>query len=130
MNIFYCNLNRFNEEIEEFVIAKNKIESSLKLKGQLQNKMTVNEFMNYVNDFKNTLINLSDIIAFNIYELINGDKVIIFSSKNKDNENLFKSLLEKIKYNFNNCKKLSYAELLQNSLNTNYFSIDNEIYIP
>lgn len=131
MEVFYCNLNKFNEEIEEFVIAKNKIESSLKLQGNLEKKMTVNEFISYVKKFNDVfIIEASKMIPFHIYDLINGDKVVILSSSNTEEmENLFKGLLKKINYDFNNCKKISYTELLENSINDPYFSINNEIYV-
>lgn len=130
MEIFYCNINEFNEDIESFVIAKNKIETNLKITKQIDKKMTVNEFISYTSKFKNIYIyDTSSIITFNIYTLINDDKVIVFSSNNNTIIDDFKESLNKIKYDFDNLKKVSYIELLENPLNSPYFSINNDIYI-
>ena len=49
MNIFYSNINKFNEEIEDFVIAKNKIEKQLIEEEKIEKKMSITEFMEYIN---------------------------------------------------------------------------------
>jgi len=130
MEVFYCNLNEFNEDIESFVIAKNKIESNLKITKQIDKKMSVNEFISYVSNFPNIYIyNSQSIITFNIYKLINGDNVIVFSSNNNTITNNFKEELNKINYNFDNLNKIDYLKIIENPLNSPYFSINNEIYV-
>lgn len=130
MEVFYCNINKFNEDIESFVIAKNKIESNLRMLNKLDKKMTVNEFLEYVSNFNNNFINKSSsIISFNIYDLINGDKIIIYSGLDNDFEKEFLEKIKEIDFDITKLNKISFTQLLENPINDSYFSINDEIYI-
>ena len=52
MNIYFCNINNINENVEDFVIAKNKIERPLIEREELERKMSIKEF-----NFENTSLN-------------------------------------------------------------------------
>lgn len=133
MNIYFCNINTINENVEDFVIAKNKIEKSLIEKEEIEKKMTIFEFLEYVNLTGKIFIcndEQSNAIPFNIYNTNNDELVIIFSSTNTDNDNIFKDHLLKIQYNIDNLKKISEIDLIQGKIkNSEYYIIDNNYYI-
>ena len=131
MNIYFCNINNINENVEDFVIAKSKIEKPLLDKEEIKKKMSIKEFIEYIDLTKNIYI-LNDsnnsAIPFNIYTNKN-EYIIIYSSIN-NSDNSFKEYLENINYDLNNLKQISELKVINGELdNTPYFIIDNKFYI-
>ena len=135
MNIYFCNINRINEEVEDFVIAKNKIEKPLLESEQLEKKMSIQEFLDYIDLTKNIFMsndgsNIS--IPFSIYNPSEKDIVIIYSLDSKIDKytKLFKENLEKINYDIKNLKKISQLEILQGITSDKpYYIINNQFCI-
>jgi len=135
MNIYFCNINRINEEVEDFVIAKNKIEKPLIEKEQLEKKMSIQEFLGYIDLTKyifmsNDGSNIS--IPFSIDYPSENDIVIIYSLDSKIDKytKLFKENLEKINYDIKNLKEISQLEILQGiTSGKSYYIVNNQFYI-
>jgi len=135
MNTYFCNINMINEEVEDFVIAKNKIEQPLIEGEQLERKMSIQEFLNYIDLSKNIFMandesNIS--IPFSIIYPSKENIVIIYSLESKIEKytKLFKDNLEKIDYNLESLNKLSQLEILNGIVaNKPYYIIDNNFYI-
>jgi len=135
MKAYYTNINSFNEEIEDFVIAKNKIESHLIENGQIEKKMSIKEFFDYI-DLSNSIFMFNDkdnnVIAFNIYPTEQKDEyVVVFSSSLTNNKLIdeFKLSLANIKYNLSNLKHYTQLDLLNGILSDKRcFIINNEFY--
>ena len=135
MNVYFCNINRINEEVDNFVIAKNKIEQPLIDEEKLEKKMSIQEFLNYIN-LTNNIFMANDAyntaIPFNIYKPIEENIVIIYAlEKNIDNvEESFKDALKNIKYNLSNLKELTQIEILEGATQDKcYYIINNEFYM-
>jgi len=135
MNVYFCNINRINEEVDNFVIAKNKIEQPLIDEEKLEKKMSIQEFLNYI-DLTNNIFMANDAyntaIPFNIYKPIEENVVIIYAlEKNIENvEESFKDALKNIKYNLSNLKELTQIEILEGATqNKCYYIINNEFYM-
>ena len=133
MKIYYTNINRINEEIEDFVIAKNKIEKPLIESGELEKKMTIQEFINYI-DFTNNVFMVNDkensVIPFEIKEINKDELVVAFSSTCNDEEiNEFKSKLDQIGFNLSKLTKHTPIDLLtDNFTKGSYFILNGEFY--
>jgi hypothetical protein len=135
MNIYFCNINRINEEVEDFVIAKNKIEKPLLESEQLEKKMSIQEFLDYIDLTKNIFMsndgsNIS--IPFSIYNPSEKDIVIIYSLDSKIDKytKLFKENLEKINYDIKILKEISQLEILQGITSDKpYYIINNQFCI-
>ena len=130
MDKYFCNINNINENVEDFVIAKNKIERPLIESEKLEKKMSIQEFIEYVDLSKNILMlnNISnDVIPFNIYK--NEDNyVIIYSSPNNKGDILIEHL-EKINYDLNNLKQLTPFDLINGKIkDSEYYIIDSNYY--
>lgn len=132
MKTYYCDISKFNEDIESFVIAKNKIESNMKLLEELNKKMTVNEFLAFATQFKNTYIYEGIPLSFTLYRLINDDVVILYAITEDKTEAIesFKSDLKKIGYELENLQEISYTDLIGQGIETPYFTINGIIYQP
>lgn len=135
MNVYFCNINRINEEVDNFVIAKNKIEQPLIDNEELEKKMSIQEFLNYIN-LTNNIFMANDAyntaIPFNIYKPTEENIVIIYAlEKNIDNvEESFKDALKNIKYNLSNLKELTQIEILEGATQDKcYYIINNEFYM-
>lgn len=135
MNVYFCNINRINEEVDNFVIAKNKIEQPLIDEEKLEKKMSIQEFLNYIN-LTNNIFMANDAyntaIPFNIYKPTEENIVIIYAlEKNIDNvEESFKDALKNIKYNLSNLKELTQIEILEGATQDKcYYIINNEFYM-
>lgn len=131
MNIYTTNISKINEDIESFVIAKNKIENNLIKNEELESKMTITEFMNYLN-FENSIVyvdnsnpKISKSICIRIFKIKN-DIIIVYASDYDDLT--FLEELESINYNVKNLKKISQMDFIENTP-TKYFIINNEIHI-
>ena len=131
MNIYTTNISKINEDIESFVIAKNKIANNLIKNEELESKMTITEFMNYLN-FENSIVyvdnsnpKISKSICIRIFKIKN-DIIIVYASDYDDLT--FLEELESINYNVKNLKKISQMDFIENTP-TKYFIINNEIHI-
>ena len=135
MNVYFCNINRINEEVEDFVIAKNKIEQPLIDNEELEKKMSIQEFLNYIDLTKNIFMandTYNTSIPFNIYNPTKENIVIIYAlEKNiKNCEEAFKDALKNIKYDLSNLKELTQLEILQGATqDKSYYIINNEFYM-
>ena len=135
MKAYYTNINSFNEEIEDFVIAKNKIESHLIENGQIEKKMSIKEFFDYI-DLSNSIFMFNDkdnnVIAFNIYPTEQKDEYVVVFSSSLTNDKLideFKLSLANIKYDLNSLKHYTQLDLLNGVLSDKRcFIINNEFY--
>ena len=47
MKTYWCNISKINEDIDSFVIAKNKIESDLIDCNTISGKMSIKDFLGY-----------------------------------------------------------------------------------
>lgn len=135
MKIYYSNINNFNEEIEDFVIAKAKIEKPLIESGEIEKKMSITEFIDYINLSKNVYL-LNDkshsVISFEIIKPSKDEIVIVYSSTADEKmNNQFKDDLEKVNYDLSKLEHLSQLDLLTGDadLNSrNYFILNGEFY--
>ena len=135
MNTYFCNINRINEEVEDFVIAKNKIEAPLIEEEKLEKKMSIQEFLNYIDLSKNIFMcndesNIS--IPFSISYPSNNDIVIIYSLDTQIEKytKLFKDNLSKINYNLDSLTKLSELEIFEGvTTDKPYYIMNNNFYI-
>ena len=136
MNIYYSNINKFNEEIEEFVIAKGKIEKPLLDCGQIEKKMSITEFIDFIN-LSNKIYMVNDkkqsVIPFEIKNPNKDDIIVLYSSNaDEENENQFKKDLEKINFNISKLEHISQLDILNGTKDLtrkNYFIINGEFYI-
>ncbi len=141
MNVYFCNISKINEEVENFVIAKNKIEQPLIDNEELEKKMSIQEFLNYIDLTKNVfMVNdaYNTAIPFNIYkptDIYKPDEenvVIIYAlEENIDNvEESFKNTLADIKYDLSTLKALTQLEILEGATqDKSYYIINNEFYM-
>ena len=135
MNVYFCNINKINEEVDNFVIAKNKIEQPLIDNEELEKKMSIQEFLDYVDLTKNIFMAndaYNTAIPFNIYKPTEENVVIIYAlEKNIENvEESFKAALKNIKYNLSNLKELTQIEILEGATqDKSYYIINNEFYM-
>ena len=131
MGLFLSNINKINEDIESFVIAKNKIEKYLIDNHEIKNKMTVQEFLNYI-DFNTAIVYIdssSKIQKTSCIKTYNLDKdmVILYTSEDDNIDNVLEDL-KKINYDISKLKKYSQLEFLNNPIQK-YFLIGSDIYI-
>ena len=133
MNIYFCNINNINENVEDFVIAKNKIERPLIEKEELERKMSIKEFLEYIQLTSNVLMinnDQNDAVPFNIYNTNKDEIVVVYSSTKEENDNIIKEHLKKIKYDFNNLINISPLEIIEGKVKNNeYYIIDNNYYM-
>jgi len=135
MKAYYSNINKFNEEIEDFVIAKNKIEKPLIENEKIEKKMTISEFIDYV-DLKNNVYCASDkdksVIPFEIIKPNDDEIVIVYSSTAKDDiDNEFKKDLQKIEFDLSRLNKISQLDILNGTIDLsaiNYFILNGDFY--
>lgn len=135
MKTYYSNINKFNEEIEDFVIAKNKIEKPLIENEEIEKKMTITEFISYIN-LKNNVYCTNDedksVIPFEIKKPNKEELVIIYSSIASDNiNNEFKKELEKIDFDLSKLNKISELDILNGTIDLttrNYFILNGDFY--
>lgn len=131
MGLYLSNLTMFNEDIESFVIVKNKIENDLMEKDKLDKRMSVNDFINYLN------LNVGSIIFidisnkkeqktwfFKIFK-IKDDIIIPYSSQNDSVE--FLDDLKQINYDISKLKQKTQLDMIQTQIDK-YYIINNNIY--
>ena len=87
MKVFYSNINKMNEDIESFVIAKNKIEKILIEEEKIEAKQSIKDFLNMVEInkvFVSSKTPTMATIAFTMYKNENDDEMtILYSSTNE-----------------------------------------------
>ena len=135
MKAYYSNINKFNEEIEDFVIAKNKIEKPLIENEKIEKKMTISEFIDYV-DLKNNVYCACDkdksVIPFEIIKPNDDEIVIVYSSTAEDDiDNEFKKDLQKIEFDLSRLNKISQLDILNGTIDLsaiNYFILNGDFY--
>lgn len=135
MNIYYSNINKFNEEIEDFVIAKSKIEKPLIDSGKIEKKMSITEFIEYIN-LSNNVYCVSNkersVIPFEIKQPSKNDLIVVYSSTCEDKYNdQFKKDLTKINFDLKNLNHIDQLDILNGSIDlniNNYFIINGEFY--
>ena len=132
MKVFYSNINKMNEDIESFVIAKSKIEKIFIDEEKIETKQSIKDFLNMVEInkvFVSSKTSTMATIAFTMYKNEDDDEMtILYSSTNEIAEKEFKEIIKYIKYNLNNL--VSYTEYDIDKLNNNpYFIIDNKFYM-
>ena len=129
---YYSNINLINEDVESFVIAKQKIESKLIEEKKIEKKMSIKDFLEYIK-ITNTFIYMKNqemkVVAFYIYNIDDKDTVIMFSSDNDEAEKEFKNILKTIRFNLKNLIHYNQLDVLNGKLeNKPYFIINNEFY--
>lgn len=138
MQTYYSNINRINEEVEEFVIAKNKIEKPLIDNETIEKKMSIKEFLDYIDLSKSSyIVNIENNIfpiAFNIQKPDKNTVVVIYSTAIEQNKQIseFQKKLEQIDYNLDNLKNISQIDIINGEFDLstqNYFIINNNICI-
>ena len=132
MKVFYSNINKMNEDIESFVIAKNKIEKILIEKEKIEAKQSIKDFLNMVEInkvFVSSKSNTMETIAFTIYKNEDVNEIIIlYSCTNDVAEEEFKEIIKSINYNLDNL--VTYTEYDIDKLNNNpYFIINNKFHM-
>ena len=135
MNTYFCNINRINEEVEDFVIAKNKIEAPLIEEEKIEKKMSIQEFLDFIDLSQNIFMcndesNMS--IPFTISYPSKDDIVIIYSLDTQIEKytKIFKDNLSKINYNLNSLKQLTQLEVFEGKItNKPYYILHNDFYI-
>ena len=133
MNVYYSNINKINENIEDFVIAKNKIELDLIDQEKIEKKMSVSDFLNYIDLQKTVFVFNEDklkVIPFYIYNLENKDIVILYSAEIEESEEeQFKEKLYNLNFSLDNLRKVDALDMLVENQYEKYFIINNEFYI-
>ena len=135
MKVYFCNINRINEEVEDFVIAKNKIEKPLLEDGKLEKKMSIQEFLNYIDLSKCIFISNDESgisIPFSISNPTENDVVIIYSLDEKIEKytKIFKESLDKINYSLDSLKEISQLDIFQGITEGKpYYILNNNFYI-
>ena len=135
MNIYFCNISKINEEVEDFVIAKNKIEKPLIESEQLEKKMSIQEFLDFI-DLTKTILMFNDesnlTIPFSLTKTTEDNIVVIYAydGRNTKYVDLFKEKMKEINYNISTLKEISQIDILQGiTTNKPYFVVDNKFYI-
>lgn len=128
---YYSNINKINEDIESFVIAKQKIETQLIEDKKIEKKMSIKDFLNYMK-FNLTYVYFENskmfVIGFTIFNTKN-DVVVLYASSNEFGESDFKSTLEYIKFDTKQLKHYTQIDIISGKLaNKPYFIINNEFY--
>lgn len=131
MNIFTSNINKLNEDIESFVVTKNKIEKHLIESKKLKEKMSVQDFLQYLDfEHSNIYVDTTDkkqtkSICFRMYKIKN-DMIIVYAS---EFDNLtFLDDLKSIDYDIKKLNKINQLDFMQKHPDK-YFLINNELYI-
>ena len=133
MKAYFANINKINEDVESFVIVKSKIENKLIEDEEIEKKMTIHDFLRYINLSSCIFVPYTKDqvypIAFSIYKL-EKDIAIPYSSSDDIGIDEFKIILEKINYDIKILIKVPQEDFLNGKMNNkSYFIINNEIYI-
>lgn len=135
MKTYFSNINRINEEVEEFVIAKNKIEAPLIEEEKIDKKMSIREFLGFVDLSKSIFVYNDELnITIPFYMAYpSKDEVVVVYSLDQHIEKytaIFKENLEKINYDLSSLTKLNELEIFEGATaKIPYYIINNDYYI-
>jgi len=135
MNIFTSNINRLNEDIENFVIVKKKIEDYMIEQNIIEKKNNVQEYINQLS-LQNNIFMMNnkenDLIPFKIFKTNINEICIVYcyQGDNEKTEEILLDNLKKIKYNLDSLTELSQIDIVNGKLGLDpYFIIDGNIKI-
>ncbi|MBQ3414870.1 MAG: hypothetical protein IJH39_05890 [Clostridia bacterium] len=126
----YIAINTIGDYPEDFLTAKVDVEHYLIETGEIEKRMRLDEFIVYLNIQKTIYMKGQKSIAFRIIKGEN-DEYVFYSLLDNDEElfDLFKSALEKLKYDFSSLKKIEPIELIQLDLSKEeVFMFDFVVY--
>lgn len=135
MNIFCSNINNLNEDIENFVIVKKKIEDYLIEQKIIEHKNTVQDYINSLSLQENIFVinnEQNQVIPFKLYKTNINEICIIYCNQLEDKdkiiENKLLDSLKSIKYKFDNLQQLTHIDIINGKLgNDPYFIINGNI---
>lgn len=135
MNIFISNINNLNEDIENFVIVKKKIEDYMIEQNIIEKKNNVQEYINQLS-LQNNIFMMNnkenDLIPFKIFKTNINEICIVYcyQGDNEKTEEILLDNLKKIKYNLDSLTELSQIDIVNGKLGLDpYFIIDGNIKI-
>ena len=135
MNVFISNINRLNEDIENFVIVKKKIEDYMIEQNIIEKKNNVQEYINQLS-LQNNIFMMNnkenDLIPFKIFKTNINEVCIVYcyQGDNEKTEEILLDNLKKIKYNLDSLTELSQIDIVNGKLGLDpYFIIDGNIKI-
>lgn len=135
MNIFTSNINRLNEDIENFVIVKKKIEDYMIEQNIIEKKNNVQEYINQLS-LQNNIFMMNnkenDLIPFKIFKTNINEICIVYcyQGDNEKTEEILLDNLKQIKYNLDSLTELSQIDIVNGKLGLDpYFIIDGNIKI-
>ena len=134
MKVFYANINRINEDVESFVIAKNKIEKIFIAEEKIENKQSIKDFLNLVEINKVFVASTSEsmqTVAFTIYnDQETNDVILLISSTSDKAVDEFKEIMKLINYDLSQLVHYNTIEMALDAMSNNpYFIINNEFYL-
>ena len=134
MKVFYANINRMNEDIESFVIAKNKIEKIFIAEEKIENKQSIKDFLNLVEINKVFVASTTEsmqTVAFTIYnDQETNDVILLISSTSDKAVDEFKEIMKLINYDLSQLVHYNTIEMALDAMSNNpYFIINNEFYL-
>lgn len=135
MNVFISNINRLNEDIENFVIVKKKIEDYMIEQNIIEKKNNVQEYINQLSLHNNIFMmnnKENDLIPFKIFKTNINEICIVYcyQGDNEKTEEILLDNLKKIKYNLDSLTELSQIDIVNGKLGLDpYFIIDGNIKI-
>ena len=134
MKVFYANINRINEDVESFVIAKNKIEKIFIAEEKIENKQSIKDFLNLVEINKVFVASTTEsmqTVAFTIYnDQETNDVILLISSTSDKAVDEFKEIMKSINYDLSQLIHYNTMEMALDAMSNNpYFIINNEFYL-
>jgi len=135
MKVFICNINNLNEDIENFVIVKKKIEDYMIEQNIIEKKNNVQDYITKLS-LQNNIFMMNnkenDLIPFKIFKT-NINEICIVYCYQGNNEKIEEILLDKlkqIKYDINSLIEVSQIDIINGKLGLDpYFIIDGNIKI-
>lgn len=135
MNIFISNINNLNEDIENFVIVKKKIEDYMIEQNIIEKKNNVQQYINQLS-LQNNIFMMNnkenDLIPFKVFKTNINEICIVYcyQGNNEKIEEILLDNLKKIKYNLDSLTELSQIDIVNGKLGLDpYFIIDGNIKI-
>lgn len=129
------NLNNIGEYPDDFVLAKIIIENQLKKDKKIDNKMSISEFIHWLELTRTVYVWNEKFISFR-YIKVNEDYEYLFISGDSLNDTIIENITETLKKSngdiISSRKKITSKEIILDGLGipkTDYFFIDSEIYI-
>lgn len=132
MKTYYSNINDINNDVESFVIAKSKIENQLIKEQEIEKKMSISDFLNYINLGNCVYVantDGNDVIPFKIYKFTENETILVYASNKDKIFDEMNEILSNINFNIDNLTHISTEDFLNGKLqNRSYFIINNEFY--